>query len=93
MIIKTFCEKNLSSMGGKIIRYNLCEVKYGSYIHYGIQIAEHIGKTHNKETLENISTNKDFVHELLLYLCENLIDTVHFKDIVEDYLLKSENIA
>lgn len=91
MIIKNFCEKSLPTAYGKVIKYNICESEYSGHTHYGIHIIEQIGEDQIEETIENISPNKNFVCDLLTYLCENLIDTVHFKDIVEDYLIKSED--
>ncbi len=90
MIIRNLYEKSLPIMNNKVIKYNICENKYSGQTHYGIQIIEEIGRKHNEEMIESISPNKNFVYGLLSYLCENTVDTVHFKDIVDDYILKNE---
>ena len=90
MIIKNLFEKRITMMNNKIIKYNICEFECDGQMHYGIQIAEKSGRDYKEETIEGISPNKNFVYSLLLYLHENIIDTVHFKDIVNDYILQSE---
>ncbi len=90
MVIKNLCEKKLSAMNNKVIKYNVCESKCDSQMHYGIQIVEDVGENHNEETIEGISTSENFVYNLLSYLYDNIIDTVHFRDIVDDYILESE---
>lgn len=76
----------LKSMGDKVIRYFLLvDHNDGGKTMYGICILEEINGTSLKEKIEGISENKDFVLELINYLSENVIDTAHFKDIVEDY--------
>jgi hypothetical protein len=77
-------------MGGKVIDYNVCEDEHDNAIHYGIQVTDRTGEDYNEEMIEDISPSKDFIYNLLMYLYENSIDTVHFRDIVEDYIFKSE---
>lgn len=90
MIIKNLLEKSITMMNNKIIKYNICEHKHDNQIHYGIQIIEKNGRNYKEEIIKGISPNKNFVYSLLLYLYENIIDTVHFKDIVNDYMMQIE---
>ncbi len=92
MTVKNIYEKSLPCMGNKVIRYNVCENSVGDTTNYGIEVTESSDNSNMKETIENISPNKDFVYDLITYLNENVVDATHFKDIVEDYILMSENV-
>ncbi len=86
MIIKNIYEKKLPIMNNKILKYNLCEGEEGNRTNYGIQLTEDTDKIHREEIIWDISSDKNFVNNLLMYLSENVIDTVHFRDIIEDYI-------
>lgn len=92
MTVKNVCEKSISCMGNKIIRYSICKNLIGGTAHYGIQLSESSKNLNQEESIENISPNKDFVYDLIKYLYENVIDVTHFKDIVEDYILMCEKV-
>ena len=88
--MKTIEEVVLKCVGDKIIQYFLLTNtdEYGKVM-YGICISEQIkGNVSTRETIENISDDKNFVSDLINHLSENVIDTVHFKDIVDDYMSK-----
>ncbi len=80
-------EITLKSMENKIIRYFILKNCESAFIKYGIGIQEVCDGKFNEEKIENISSNKDFVLELIDYLCDHAIDTTHFRDIVEDFNL------
>ena len=90
MTVENLYEKSLHSMANKTIRYNLCETSDGDINHYEVQICENSPKINREETIESISPDKKFVCELIEYLCENVIDTAHFNDIVQDYIWMRE---
>lgn len=92
VIVKNIYEKSLPCMRNKVIRYNICENLNGDVINYGIEIAESSDGLSRKEIVEDISPDKDFVYNLITYLCENVVDVTHFKDIVEDYILMCEKV-
>ena len=68
--------------GGRVIDYYLCE----NDNNYGIEIMLKTKKENESLQIDNISTNKDIVVDLIKHLYENSIDTIHFKDIVDDYM-------
>ncbi len=86
MVVKNVYQKSIPCMG-KTIEYKMLESFYDDYsYYYGIQIKEFYKDNYFEELIEDISSNKTFVYNLITYLYENGIDTVHFKDIVEDYM-------
>lgn len=88
--MKTIEEVVLKCVGNKIIRYFLLtNTDEYSKVMYGICISEQIkDNVLAKEKIENISDDKNFVSDIINHLSENIIDTVHFKDIVDDYMSK-----
>lgn len=92
MTVKNIYEKSLPCMGDKIIHYDICENMVDNVIHYGIQISDKVGDENRKETIQDISPDKNLVCNLIDYLFQNVIDVTHFKDVVEDYILMSENV-
>lgn len=81
----------LKSMNNKTIRYGILESKENNDIKYGIGIYEtYKGNTMN-ETFNDISDKKEVVINLINYLSENAVDTAHFKDIIEDYIIYPNN--
>lgn len=62
-------------------------------MHYGIKISSVVGDSDEREdtAVELISRDKEIVEKLIEYLYENSVDTIHFKDVVEDYIFKLNN--
>lgn len=73
----------------KVERYVLLEdnlvFEENTYLTYGIAVAES-DKTHGEE-YHNISTDRDAVFSLVKRCNELLLDPVHLKDVVEDFLI------
>ena len=84
--MKIIKEIILKSMGNKTIRYNMLESKINGKTTYGIKIYEKYKERALEEAIEGISDSKEDVLNLINYLSENVVDTAHFKDIVEDYM-------
>ncbi len=84
--METIKEIVLKSMGNKTIHYRILENNKSGKTKYGIEICESYKDSTLKETIENISNSKEDVLNLINYLSENVIDTAHFKDVVEDYM-------
>ena len=91
MDIKNLYEKNFSSLG-KTVFYNLVKTQDEGENSFGIQIVTKSRSYEEKETIKDISQKEDFVKKIINYLYENAVDTTHFKDVVEDYILKMEGI-
>ena len=89
MVIKNIYQKSIPCMN-KTIKYEMLETFYDDCICYGIQIKEFYKDNYFEELIEDISSNKAFVNNLITYLYENAVDTVHFKDIIEDYIVASD---
>lgn len=69
--------------GGRIIDYYLL---YESNNSYGIEIMLKSKNKNEDLKISDISKDKNIVVNLIKYLYENSVDTIHFKDIVEDYV-------
>lgn len=82
----------LTSMEGKKIEYRITACEKDGCEQYGIQVITDAKDYHEEETVDMISPDKDFVKEIITYLYQNSVDTVHFKDVLDDYILKSENV-
>ena len=91
MNIKNLQEKNFSSLK-KTVFYNLTWVEYEGEKSFGIQIITKTKDYTEEEIIKNISSNEDFVKKIINYLFENAVDTIHFKDVTEDYILKLESV-
>ena len=92
MIIRSVYVNELSSMNGKKIEYKITTCEEDGCEQYGIQVITDAKDYHEEETVNAISTDKEFVKEVLTYLYQNSVDAGHFKDVLEDYLLKIENV-
>lgn len=71
----------------RIINYYLCE----NDSKYGIEIMIETKNENEISQISNISKNKNFVVTLIKHLYENAIDTIHFKDVVDDYLALTQH--
>lgn len=90
MNIKNMHEKIFSSLE-KTVFYNLIWTECEGNKSFGIQIITKTKSYTEKEIIKDISLNENFVIKIINYLYENAVDTLHFKDVTEDYILKSEN--
>lgn len=70
------------SLGGRVLEYNL----YEDNRNYGIELTLSSDSLNEKVKMDNISNDKEMVVELIDYLYENAVDTIHAKDVVEDYI-------
>ena len=77
-----------NSLGGRILEYSLVEENMLSKkdTFYGIKLTLKSKKINEEVIINRISKEKTVVKNLLEYLYENSIDTIHFKDIVDDYM-------
>ncbi len=82
----------LSSMEGKKIDYKITTYEKDGCKQYGIQVVTDAKDYHEEESVDMISPDKNFVEEIIKYLYQNSVDTIHFKDVLEDYILKSEKV-
>lgn len=82
----------LTSMEGKKIEYRITTGEKDGCEQYGIQVITDTKDYHEEEAVDMISPDKNFVKEIITYLYQNSIDTIHFKDVLEDYILKSEKV-
>ncbi len=89
--METIKEIVLKSMDSKTVRYSVVKSNECGKLKYGIEVCESCKNGTLKETVDNISDSKKEVLNLIDYLSENVIDTAHFKDIVEDYMYSHAN--
>ena len=82
----------LSYMDGKKIEYKITTCEKDNCEQYGIQVITDAKDYHEEDTVNAISPDKNFVEEIITYLYQNSIDTIHFKDVLEDYILQSEKV-
>ncbi len=90
-MIKNIYMLNQKNSLGRVIEYNLYESGDISEKYYGIQVKLISDKVKEEIKIENISCDINFVMNIIDYLYENAVDTVHCKDIIEDYILLLEN--
>lgn len=91
MVIEKKIEIKYTNESGKNYIYKLTKQNYSKVEEYGIEIIrEDIdkGKITNivKENVDNISSDKDEVSDLLGLLSKNQVSPIHLKDIVCDYI-------
>ena len=86
MITEKIYELNQSFLGNRTLKYNLCENKGENGLYYGIQLVVSSQDNTEEVAIENISEDKQYVLNLITYLYENAIDTIHFKDVIIDYI-------
>ncbi len=86
MITKKIYKLSQNAGIERTLEYNLCESTTEDGKAYGIEVVLTSSKVNERVKIENISNDKDVVLKLLTYLYENAVDTIHFKDIVEDYI-------
>ena len=78
----------------KTIEYNLCKsITEDGETGFGIQVVVHFKNFCEEETIESISVDENFVKMLIKFLYDYRIDVIHFKDIVSDYMLNSEEVC
>lgn len=92
MSTQSVCVNELTSMEGKRIEYRITTCEKDGSEHYGIQVITDAKDYREDEAVDMISPDKNFVEEIITYLYQNSIDTVHFKDVLEDYILESEKV-
>ena len=86
MEIKKIYELNQTHFGKRTLIYSLCKSKNKEESQYGIQLVMTSEKEKEEVMIQDISNNKNYVMNLITYLYENAIDTIHLKDVVEDYI-------
>lgn len=86
MITKKIHELNQTWLGRRTLKYNLCETENEEGLQYGIQLIVNSESQKEEIAIENISNNKQYVLDLITYLYENAIDTIHFRDVIIDYM-------
>ena len=76
------------SFGGRKLEYNLCESENDSILNktYGIELILRSADINESVRVEDISPNKREVLNLIDCLSENGVDTIHFRDVIEDYI-------
>lgn len=77
------------SFGGRELEYNLCESENDSILNnktYGIELVLRSDSINESVKVEDISQNKTEVLDLINCLSENGVSTIHFRDIIEDYI-------
>ncbi len=89
-MLKNIYNLNQRNSFDRNIEYNLYESDDINKKYYGIQVKLISEKIREEVNIKDISCNLDFVKNLIDYLYENAVSTVHCKDVVEDYMLLSE---
>lgn len=75
--------------GGRELEYNLCESEDDSILDnktYGIELILRSNSINESVKVEDISRDKTEVLNLIDCLSENGVDTIHFRDVIEDYI-------
>lgn len=70
----------------KIVWYGICSRADRGTLSYGIQILSYSGGNFEREIVFDITSNKEFVKDLVKYLYENSADVISFKDIINDLI-------
>lgn len=84
------CKKESCSTGGTL-KYLLILTKQkvidsGEYETYGISITHECEESDETETIEDISTDFEYVNKLFLKIVENEVYPINLAEIVYDYL-------
>lgn len=77
------------SFGGRKLEYNLCESENDSILNnktYGIELVLRSDSINESVKVEDISQDKAEVLNLIDCLSENGVSTIHFRDVIEDYI-------
>lgn len=88
MQIKNIYNVVKKSSGGKVLKYNLCEDNNSDEKCYGIEVLLEDNGLAEREIIKDISNDKSEVLSLIDYLYENGVDIVHFREVVEDYIVR-----
>ena len=86
---ENICILSQRSFGGRELEYNLCESEIDSILSsktYGIELVLRSNSINESVKVEDISQDKKEVLNLIECLSENGIDTIHFRDVIEDYI-------
>ena len=76
-------KRSLKSKTGVTVEYQLIKINEI----YGITMLTNQNGITRSVSAQNISKSKIEVENLISYLYDNLIDDVHFLDVVKDYML------
>lgn len=87
MKIRKIYKNKLTTLRKKTIEYSIFSEKFENKTSYGISVSEKCEHFSNYESIKNISSDFESVNKLAKCLAESAIDTSHFKDIVEDYIV------
>jgi len=90
-MIKNIYKLNQKNFLNRTIEYNLEENKKDNQILYGLEVKLISDKITEKVKIEDISNDINFVMNIMNYLYENAVDTIHCKDVIEDYMLSIED--
>ena len=93
MVIEKKIEIKYTNGSGKKYIYKLTEQEGNSVKEYGIEIIREDTENEKvvnelKENVDNISTNKEEISQLLEILSRNPVSPIHLKDIICDYVDK-----
>lgn len=72
----------------KTIQYSMIINMLDSIPHYGVHLSQNITGVREEESIPEVSCNKDSVCGLIDALYQNCVNMLHFKDVVEDYILE-----
>ena len=87
MKIHKIYKNTLTALKEKTIEYSIFSEKFENKTSYGISVSEKSENFSNYESIKNISSDFESVNKLTKCLAENAIDTLQFRDIVEDYIV------
>lgn len=90
-MIKNIYRLNQKNSLNRTIEYNLEENVRDNQILYGLEVKLISSKINEKVKIEDISNDVNFVMNIINYLYENAIDTVHCRDVIDDYILSLED--
>lgn len=86
MKVTRLCSSIQKALKEKVLEYSICENESENGKFYGIQLSSNSQGCKEKIIIEYISDQKNIVTNLINILYENSICTIHFRDIVEDYI-------
>lgn len=89
--VDSYEEKIICGLNGendKIIRYSLCQSIKNNKVFYGIKVISVYNMESTVEVVKDISTDKEFVKNLIKYLSQNGVDDVCIRDVLKDLNFK-----
>lgn len=90
---KSYSSISDTLQNSRTINYDLVKSRFGNKNFYGIHITSCNKGDFFEDMVMNISSDKNFVLDILKYFYENAVDIMNFKDVLNDIFYIAKDVC